>query len=167
MIAIILNVFLIIFAVLFVCFVFVVAFGAPFLPTLKPQVTTAMNLIDLKQGETLLELGSGDGRVLIEAAKRGNFAIGIELNPILVIYSRFATFRYRKNIKIIWGNFWTMSLPEADGIFVFLLNKYMKKLDQKITKESKRPVKLVSFAFGIPERHPTKTKKGLYLYTYA
>lgn len=143
-----------------------IAFGAPFLPTLKPQVSRALDLIDLKPGQTLLELGSGDGRILVEAAKRGIYSVGYELNPLLVIYSRLLTFRYRKLIKIKFANFWNVELPKSDGIFVFLLNPYMQKLDNKIVQEKHGSVKLVSFAFQIADKKPSKISNGLYLYKY-
>lgn len=150
----------------FVCFVFVIAVGAPFLPTLKPQVGEALDMINLKKGQTLLELGSGDGRVMVEAAKRGINSIGYELNPLLVVYSRVLTWRWRKNIKIVWANYWKVTLPKADGIFVFLLTPYMDKLDKKITKEAKRPVRLVSFAFNLPNKKPSTKRGGVFLYEY-
>lgn len=153
-------------AVIFVCFVFVITVGAPFLPTLKPQVDKALKLIDLKPGQTLLELGSGDGRVLIAAAKEGIYSVGYELNPLLVIYSWLRTWRYRKYIKIVWGNYWRKSWPQADGIFVFLLQPYMSKLNDKITKDCNKPVKLVSFVFTIPTKKPTKKLGGLVMYRY-
>lgn len=160
------NLTLIICAVVFVAFTFVVAFGAPFLPTLKIKVPIALKLIDLKPGQTLLELGSGDGRVLKAAAQQGLQAVGYELNPLLVLYSRVLTWRYRKQVKVVWGNYWRKTWPPADGIFVFLLNPYMEKLDSEITARCKKGVKLVSFAFTIDSKKPTKTKDGLYLYTY-
>ncbi len=153
-------------AILFVCFMFVIAFGAPFLPTLKPQVPIALDLADLKPGQTLLELGSGDGRILAEAARRGLTAIGYELNPLLVAYSWLLTRKYRKKVKIIWGNYWRKPLPPANGIFVFLLQPYMQKLDKKITQDFDKPVKLVSFAFTVPGKKPVATKSGLFLYRY-
>ena len=152
--------------VLLLSFGFVVAFGAPYLPTLSPQLNTALDLIDLQPGQTLLELGSGDGRVLIAAAERGLHAVGYELNPILVLYSWLRTRKYKGRVKVVWGNFWRKQLPPAEAIFVFLLNPYMKKLDQKIIDECHKPVQLVSFAFKVPGRKPTRTKKGLFLYTY-
>lgn len=150
----------------FVAFAFVLGFGAPYLPTLSPQVNAALKLADLKEGQTLLELGSGDGRVLFAAAEKGYKAIGYELNPLLVIYSKLRARKYRGRVKVRWGNFWTRKWPKADAIFVFLLDNYMTKLDNKITQEYSRPVKLVSFAFTIPEKAPAKELDGVYLYTY-
>ncbi len=147
-------------------FGFVVLFGAPYLPTLKKQTETALDLLALRPGQTLLELGCGDGRVLKAAARRGLKSVGYELNPLLVIIARLNTLRYRKQVTIIWGNYWTQAWPPVDGIFVFLLNKYMLKLDNKITQAYQRPVKLVSFAFKIPHKTVAQKKAGLYLYTY-
>lgn len=150
----------------FICFVFVIAFGAPFLPTLKPQVSRALDLVDLKPGQTLLELGSGDGRLLIEAAERGIYSIGYELNPLLVLYAWWKTRKHRKFITVKLANFWKVKLPKADGIFVFLLQPYMEKLDAKILAEKHGKVKLVSFAFEITSRKPAKVDSGLFLYKY-
>lgn len=150
----------------FVSFTYVILFGAPFLPTLTPQVKNGLDLIDLKPGQTLLELGSGDGRILIAAAQRGIYSIGYEINPILVIYSWLRTRRYRKYVRIRFVNFWYSRLPKTDGIFVFLLQPYMEKLDKKIVQECSKPVKLVSFAFFIPGREPDKEHNGMRLYIY-
>ena len=153
--------------ILLLLFGFVILFGAPYLPTLKPQVKTAFELLDLKPGQTLLELGSGDGRVMREAAKRGLRVVGYELNPFLVVVSMFVTVRYRENVTVIWGNFWTKNWPPADGAFVFLLDRYMPKLESKIENSEHKPKKLVSFAFQIPGKKPAKTKNGLFLYVYS
>jgi 16S rRNA A1518/A1519 N6-dimethyltransferase RsmA/KsgA/DIM1 with predicted DNA glycosylase/AP lyase activity len=150
----------------FFLFTFVIIFGAPFLPTLKKQVKPAIDLIDLKPGQTLLELGSGDGRVLIAAAEAGLNAVGYELNPLLVIYSWLRTRKYRRQIKIVWGNYWKKTWPDADGIFVFLLNPYMDKLNTKIIQNYKKPIKLVSHAFKLPNREEDMEKHGLFLYKY-
>ncbi len=156
-----------VFVVVLLMFGFVILFGAPYLPTLKKQTDDALDLLDLKPGQTLLELGSGDGRVMLAAAKRGLHVVGYELNPLLCIVSMFVTIRYRKQITVVWGDFWKKQWPAADGIFVFLLDKYMEKLNNKIIQEQKgKKVKLVSFAFTIKDKKPTKTKKGLYLYQY-
>ena len=152
--------------VLVLAFSFVILFGAPFLPTLKRKSIEALDLLDLKAGQTLTELGSGDGRILREAAKRGIYSIGYELNPVLVLWSMLMSVRYRRFITVRWGNFWQHKLPETDGIYVFLLDRYMKKLDKKIIQETSKKVKLVSFAFAIPGKKPTKEIKGLMLYEY-
>src|SRR5579859_4724806 len=115
-------------AVLLMCFGGVLLVGAPYLPTLSPQVKVALDLANLEAGQTLLELGCGDGKVLIAAAKRGIKSVGYELNPIIAAVAWIRTRRYRKLVTVIWGDFWSRPWPEADAIFVFLLPRLMNKL---------------------------------------
>lgn len=152
--------------ILVVCFGLVVFVGPPYLPTLTPQMNVALDMLELKKGQTMLELGCGDGKVLIAAARRGWNVVGYELNPILVIICRLRTWRYRKQVRVVWGNFWLGTWPEVDGIFGFVLPKYMAKLDKKIMAWHTKPIKLASFAFTIPNREPLRTENGVFLYEY-
>jgi len=132
-----------------VIFVLVLAFGgvllrgAPYVPTLDAQGRAALDLLGLESGQTLLELGSGDGKMLVLAAQAGLNVVGIELNPFLVIVSWLRTRCYR--------------------VFVFLLDRFMLKLDKRM-QEVKRP--LVSFAFRVPGRKAVAEKSGVFLYKY-
>jgi SAM-dependent methyltransferase len=151
---------------LLICFCGVLLVGAPYLPTLKPQVTAALELADLKAGQTLLELGCGDGKVLIAAASQGMHVVGYELNPILAFIAWLRTRRYGSQVQVVWGDFWRHSWPPAEVVFVFLLPRYMSKLDKKCIQYAHRPIKLVSFAFEIPNKKPVRQKAGVYLYSY-
>jgi hypothetical protein len=155
-------------AVLIIVLLFgiVVFFGPPYLPTLRIQTDTALDLLAMKPGQTLLELGSGDGRVMRAAAARGLTVVGIELNPILVLVSRAVTWRYRNSVRVLWGSYWRVKWPAADGIFTFMIGRQMATLDERITDWHKNPVQLASFAFAIPDKRPTQEKKGIFLYTY-
>ncbi len=158
---------LLICAGIILAFGFVLLFGAPYVPTLKAQHTKALALLDLQKGQTLLELGCGDGRVLLAAARQGLNGVGYELNPIMFVVAKIVTWRYRKQITVYFGNFWQAGWPPSDGIYVFLLDKYMQKLHKKITQEySGKKVKVVSLAFKIPQQKLVKTDTSLYLYEY-
>lgn len=152
--------------VLVLIFGFVVAFGAPFLPTLKSRMDDIFTLLDLKPGQRLLELGSGDGRILRAAAKRGIHATGYELNPLLVIWSKLVSWRYRRLVTVHWGNYWQTAWPQTEAIYVFLLDKYMKKLDNKIIQETNGKVKLVSYGFKVPDKKIAQKRNGFFLYNY-
>lgn len=157
---------LVIFVFLVALFGFVLVFGAPYLPTRQKEARTALNLLNLKKGQILYDLGCGDGRVLKLAARQGLKGVGYELNPLLVLVAKIHTYKYRRDVKIIWGNFWKADTSEADGIFVFLLERFMRKLDRKMQREALKPVRVVSFAFKIPDKKIEKTASGMYLYKY-
>lgn len=153
--------------------VFVISFGAvlligaPYMPTLRDSANKALDMLDLKPGQTLIELGSGDGVVLKLAAQRGLNVVGYELNPFLVIISRLRTFRYRRQVKVVWRDFWKADLTGADGVFVFLLDKFMDNLDRKIGTEAQgKKIKLVSHAFKIAGKKPARKSGALFLYVY-
>lgn len=155
-----------IFLLLVALFGFVLAFGAPYLPTRRKEAEAALNLLGLKKGQTLYDLGCGDGRVLKLAAEQGLQGVGYELNPLLVLAAKIHTYKYRRQIKIVWGNFWKADVSQADGVFVFLIERFMRKLDRKLQRDIRKPVRVVSFAFKIPDRNIEKTKDGMYLYKY-
>lgn len=149
--------------VLLLAFGGVILRGAPYVPTLDAQARAALELLSLKPGQTLLELGSGDGKVLVVAAQAGLNVVGIELNPFLVAVSWLRTWRYRKQVRIIWGDFWRVQWPECDGVFSFLLGRFMSRLDERMQVVQKP---LASFAFQIPGKKPDQVNQGIYLYHY-
>jgi SAM-dependent methyltransferase len=140
--------------------------GAPYLPVLKREVGSLLELADVKPGQLLLDLGSGDGRLLLAAAKRGVRGLGYEINPLLYCIAYFKCWPYRHLVKLRLANYWTVKLPAADIIYVFLIGHYMEKLDQKLQREVTRPTKLVSFVFEIPKKQPVRRTRNSFLYLY-
>ena len=158
---------LLVICLILICFGGVLLYGAPYVPTLNKQQIIALQLLDLKPGQTLLELGCGDARILKLAAKQGVKGVGYELNPIVYIVAKINTWRYRSLVTIKLGNFWVTNWPQADGVYVFLLDRFMKKLNNKVIQQyNNKHVKLVSYSFNIPNKKPTKIQDGLYLYEY-
>lgn len=145
----------------------VVLYGAPYLPTKKAQQEAALDLLNLPKGATLYELGCGDGRMLKAAARRGLKVVGYELNPVLVAIAWLNTYSYRRQVKVVWGNYWLASFDPADGVYAFLIERFMAKFDKKLTEESRnKSIRVASFAFKIPGREPDAYKAGIYLYVY-
>ena len=140
--------------------------GAPYVPILRKQSRDLLELASLKPGQTLIDLGSGDGRLLKQAAARGITCIGYEINPYLVFISRLVCWRYRKLVTIHTANLWTIKLPPADVIYVFALDRYMTRLDQKFAAEITRPTIVVSYIFEIPHRQPIRHTPNTYVYQY-
>lgn len=140
--------------------------GAPYLPILSRDSAALLELSQLQPGQTLIDLGSGDGRLLRHAAARGIRCIGYEINPFLVLISRLVTWRYRRLITIHLADFWHVTLPPADAVYVFLIQRYMARLDRKLTAEITRPTRVVSFVFEIPHRQPVQRNSNTFVYAY-
>jgi SAM-dependent methyltransferase len=147
-----------------ICFGGVLLFGAPYLPSLSKQTRAAIQLAGPAKGGTLLELGCGDGKVVIAAADAGWRVVGYELNPILAVVTWLRTRKYRGRVRIVWGNFWTAEWPECQVIFTFLLPKYMERLSNKVIQECDDSVKLISFAFTVPDIAPSEELDGVFAY---
>ena len=128
--------------------------GAPWLPTLKRETDSALAIADLKPGQTIIDLGSGDGRLLLAAARRGLRGIGYEINPFMYLISLIVTFRYRRRITIHPADFWRARLPPTDAVYVFLLPRLMPDLERKLTSELVKPTPVISLAFEFPGRRP-------------
>src|SRR3989344_7553923 len=138
------------------CFGFVLIFGAPYLPTHKQQVDLSLSLLKLKKGQLMYELGCGDGRLLNAAAKQGYKAVGYEMNPIMYVWALLNTQHHRNLVEVKFGNFWKADLSNADGVYVFLLDRFMERLDKKLSSELKSGVMLASYTFKIPGKKPEK-----------
>ena len=152
--------------ILIICFGGVLLRGAPYLPSLRLQIDAALKLANLRAGDHLLELGCGDGKVIVAAAKQGLTVTGYELNPLLAAVAWLRTRRYRRQVKIVCGDFWRQDWPPAEAIFTFLLPRYMEKLDDKIKKYRHKPIALLSFAFAIPGREADQKSDGVFRYDY-
>lgn len=140
--------------------------GAPYLPILRRDAEPLLALAGLEPGQTLIDLGSGDGRLLRVAAKQGVIGIGYEINPLLVLISRLVCWRYRRLVTIHLANYWPVTLPPADVIYVFLIQRYMRRLDDKLSRELIGPTRVISLAFKIPGRPIVASTKSAYCYQY-
>ncbi len=157
----------IIFSVVALLFGFVLIFGAPYLPTLAAQQRMVFDTLNLKKGQTFYDLGCGDGRMLRAAAKKGYYAVGYELNPLLAVCAWLSTRRYRGQVRVVCGNFWKADISQADAIFVFLLDRFMPKLDRYIASQhSSGELKVVSYTFAIPGKKLVVKNGPIYLYKY-
>lgn len=153
-----------------VALVFGVVFeGAPYVPTKRKSIDDALKLAKLKEGELIVDLGSGDGRLLAAAAEKGYRALGYELSPILAIISKLSLRKYGNKVRVRTANFWYTKLPDdTKVVFVFLAGPFMKRLSRHMQTEVNRlghPVGLISYGFDLPGFKPSSRKGALKLYT--
>ncbi|MEM1508828.1 MAG: methyltransferase domain-containing protein [Thermofilaceae archaeon] len=135
--------------------------SVPFVPTPIEVVKEMLRLAELKPGEVLLDLGCGDGRVLVLAAKEfGARAIGIELRSDLV--SRAVRNIIREGVQnkvlVIQGNFFELKLPPADVVFMYLLTSVNERLRPKLEKEAKLGARIISHDFEITGWKPKRVE---------
>ena len=149
-------------------FFFVVLRGAPYVPTHRPSVERALDMLKAPKGSRLIDLGSGDGVFLKAAAERGYYVVGYEINPFLCLISYIRCWRYRDRVSVRWRDFWLTRMPgDTDAVFVFLAGPYLKKLHKKLKAERTKSLKVVSYGYLIPGAgEPVKSVDALHLYQY-
>jgi len=141
-------------------------FGAlPYYPTSIRRITAVFNKLPsrfMQKDAGFIDLGSGDGVAVLEAARRGLNARGVELNPTLVLMSRFASWRNRKSIYKACGsavfthgnlfdfNFQVFNNAKPLTIMIFGVVPIMSKVGKKIVTEGPRDIIILSHKFEIP-----------------
>jgi cyclopropane fatty-acyl-phospholipid synthase-like methyltransferase len=140
--------------------------GAFYAPIADPIMSKMLDLAHLKPGQKLLDLGSGDGKIVIAAAQRGIEAHGYEVNPLLVWQSRRNIKRAKLTHRafVHWQNFWNVPLSDFDTITVYGIGYMMKRLEKKAQSELKSGSQIISYFFTFPNWKPTKKEKHIFIY---
>lgn len=142
--------------------------GAPYIVMKKKQAERMIELAKIKKGDRVYDLGSGDGRLVIMAAKKGAKAIGFEINPFLVLISwvKILFNGVRRNAKVKWRNFWGQDLSGADVVLLYLITKHMERMEKKLKKELKTGALVISYLFKFPNWQHSFYDKKHRLYVY-
>lgn len=155
---------------LFGGFLLIVFRGAPYVPTRARDIETLFEMQSFAKRDVLVDLGSGDGRIQIAAAKRGIHSVGYELNPFLALLGYLRTRPCRSLTSTRLADFWLTPLPQRTTVvFVFLAGPFMKKLDRRLTREAKRlghDIVLISYGIEILGKQPETLKGGYVRYRY-
>ncbi len=143
--------------------------GAPWLPTPKKRVRGMLEIADVNADDIVYDLGSGDGRIVIMAAKEYDAkSVGIEIDPIRLLYSRFAIWRHRlkSKVTIIRGNFFKMDLSEATVVTLYQGHEINKKIRDKLAQDLRPGTRVVSYRFILDGWTPSKTNKESSTFLY-
>ena len=145
-------------------------FGSPWYPISLKSLRRALDFCEVQPGQHLVDLGSGDGRVLITAAKEyGLLGTGIEIDPAKVWLSQLLTRRagIQDKVRFVRTNLFDYDYGEADILFIHLTHQAMDKLFPDILEQLKPTVKILSYKFCIRGMTPDKVNadKTLFLYT--
>jgi cyclopropane fatty-acyl-phospholipid synthase-like methyltransferase len=143
--------------------------GAPWVPTSGETVNEMLSMAGVNSGEVVYDLGSGDGRVIIAAAKRFHArSVGVELNPLWVLWTRLrvAVLGLRGKTKVVWGNFFNVDLSKADVVTLYLIQNTNDKLEPKLKEQLKPGSRVVSHVFTFNDWYPVKADADLQIYLY-
>ena len=144
-----------------VCLILAAVTGSPIVYANKAAVLKSLELAGIKPGETMIDLGCGDGRTLIMAAQKfGAKGIGVDRSLWCYIKSNFNIFvsGQSKNIKIIRGDFQKAGkdLKTADVVYLYLLNQTLAQIESWLFDSIGSKTRVVSLAFVFPNKKPTK-----------
>lgn len=161
-------VFLIPIAIIAGIFILTVLFGAPYVPSRNAELRKAFkNLYPLNKKDLLIDLGSGDGKVLKVASEFGARSVGVELNPILAFISKLRL-QNNKKATVICRDYFHYDFPaETTVVYVFSEDRDMPKMVRHIEKQAKKighPIYLISHAFEVSGYKAEKTYRAYYLY---
>ena len=124
--------------------------GAPWVPTSMGTVHKMLKLAEVGPDDTVYDLGCGDGRTIITAARHYNArAVGVEIDPLRYFWCRLRVnmLGLQDRIKIIHGNFFALDLSEATVITCYLLQDTNNKLENKLEQELRAGTRVVSNTF--------------------
>jgi predicted RNA methylase len=149
-------------AILIYFLVLLVRNEAVFIPLPQETIDRMLAMAEIRLDDVLFDLGSGDGRVVITAAKKyGIRAIGIEKSKTLAWLSRRAIRKNRLEDKaqIVNADFFRRDLSEATIITAYLSQKINDKLESKLRKELNTGTRILSadHTFDFPEKVKHKT----------
>lgn len=143
--------------------------GAPYAPTRLRVVKKAFDEIKLSSTDVVIDLGAGDGKILLEASRRGAQAVGYELSPIMwfIIWLRSMG---NKNIAVKYQNFYKADLSSATVIFAFLMPNNMPKVKALLQKQTLPKARyFLAYAFPLSDVEPLHVVRepdclALYIY---
>ena len=129
----------------------------PYVPTPQVVVDRMLELARVKAGETVIDLGSGDGRIMIEAASRyGARGFGVEIDPLLVKRSNENARRagVADRVKFLQQDLFKTDFHDANVLTLYLLPDVNLALRPKILAELKPGARVVSHDYGMGEWRP-------------
>ena len=132
-----------------------------FAPTAPVVVDAMLSLARVNANDVVYDLGSGDGRIVITAAKKyGARGVGIELDPALVRKARenAAAAGVGNRVRFMTQDLFTTDLRPATVVTLYLLQSINERLRPKLVRELKPGTRVVSHVFNMgPEWPPEKT----------
>lgn len=149
--------------------------AAPWLPTLPSQRKHLLDHLKLESGQTVVDLGCGDGSMLFAVARRFPEVIctgyDISLLPLFIAWGRkLLFFKAYKNVHIYFGDLFKQDCRQAEIVFIFLLSKCYPKLLTNLKGKVSPTAQVIVEAWPLPGLEPVEVLKAdgllpVYIYT--
>ena len=126
--------------------------GALWIPTPRRTVRAMLQIADVQPGQRVVDLGAGDGRIVIAAARRFKAnAVGVEIDPIrcLVANTLIRLLGLRDRARVWCGNFYEFDLKDADVVTLYLWPSTNQRLRARLLKQLRPGAKVISYRFAI------------------
>ena len=132
----------------------------PFVPTPEAVVDEMLALAKVGPGDVVYDLGSGDGRIVIAAAKQGARAVGIDIDPQRIREARSNARQARVDDRVEFrqGDLFKSDISEATVVTLYLLTAVNRQLRPKLLSELKPGTRVVSHAFDMGDWKPMATR---------
>jgi ribosomal protein L11 methylase PrmA len=144
-------------------------FGAPWHPLMPGTIRRILRFAEVQPGEIVCDLGCGEGRVLITAAKEFSArAIGVDIDPLKILLARLLgkINGVSDRVNIVRGNLFDFDPGSADVIYLYLTHQALDKLFPEIFKKLKPSVRIVSYRFCLRGMTPEKVSEDKTLFLY-
>lgn len=150
---------------LIICLVFLIQ-GAPYVKTSDADAEEILKIVRRIKPKRVLDIGSGNGKLVILLAQNGFMADGVELNPLLVWRSRQSIKKLGLSEKatIHRGNFWKFNTSKYDLVAMYAIQHIMPKLEIKLQNELPKGAHIVSNYFEFPNLKPQKVTGRIRIY---
>lgn len=131
---------------------------APYVPTKMNLILKVLQAAGIKKGKVFYELGSGDGRVVIEAAKLGAKSNGIEQSWMRVWYSRYKSRMEGTNklTHFCHGDIFERNYYPADIVYIYMLQKAVDKLEVQLKRELNKGAVVITQTYHFKNWKPFK-----------
>ena len=147
-----------------------VRLDVPYVPTPQDVVDRMLDMAKLTKDDVHIDLGSGDGRIVVTAAKRGARSMGVDLNPTRIEEANENAKKagVTDRVTFVQGNLFEMKIADANVLTMYLLQGVNLQLRPRILAELRPGSRVVSHAFSMndwePDQHVNMNGRNLYLW---
>ncbi len=136
--------------------------ASPYLATPLPVVEAMLRLAEVKPGETVYDLGCGDGRILVTAVEKfGARGVGVELDKEVLALARENVRQHalEQRVRLMQGNMFAADVRPADVVALYLLPEALGRLRPLLERQLRPGARVVTHDFPIPGWQAARTEK--------